>query len=136
MIINMKRILLVALAFSFCSFANAQRHKGKDDALDKRVLEVSVEGPAMATLDLQQELNLTPQQLEQVVQLNQKRYEQILAAEEQYKEDALLLSKSVYTINVETDKLLGALLDVRQLRLFLEMDGRQQLRFVSDNADE
>ena len=129
-------ILLVALAFSFCSFANAQRHKGKDDALDKRVLEVSVEGPAMATLDLQQELNLTPQQLEQVVQLNQKRYEQILAAEEQYKEDALLLSKSVYTINVETDKLLGALLDVRQLRLFLEMDGRQQLRFVSDNADE
>lgn len=132
----MKRIILLALAASFCTFANAQRNKLKDDALDKMVLEVTIEGPAMAALDMQQELELTQEQYEQVVQLNQKRYDQISEAEELYKEDALQRSKSIYTINMEADKALGALLDPRQLRLYLELEGRHQMRYVSDNAEE
>lgn len=133
----MKRIILLAFATCLCTFANAQLLKLNEDAfLDSKVLEVQLDGPAMAALELQNELNLTKAQYEQVVQLNQKRYEQILAAEETYKEDALQRSKTIYAINMEADKALGALLDPKQMHLYLELEGLKQMRFVSDNSEE
>lgn len=133
----MKRIILLVFATCWCTIASAQLLKLNEDAvLDSKVLEVQLDGPAMAALELQNELNLTKAQYEQVVLLNQMRYKQILAAEEAYREDALLRSKTIYAIHMETDKALGALLDPKQKRLYLELEGLQQMRFVSDNSEK
>lgn len=131
----MKRILLLAFAIGMCTAANAQLIKINEDAfLDKKVLEVKVEGADMIAMDLQNELHLTKEQYEQVVQLNQKRFKQIEEAEKA-QQDELLRSKTIYAINLETDKALGALLDPKQMRLYLELENRQA-RFVSDNAKD
>ncbi|MEJ8801943.1 hypothetical protein [Pontibacter sp. H249] len=132
----MRRIILLVLATGICTFANAQRLKLKEGALDKLVLQVSLEGPTLAAVELQKELDLTQEQYYQVMQLNQQRYEQIIKVEEVHKEDALVRSKSIYTINMEADKALSSVLDPRQLRLFLELEGRQDLRLVSEHAEE
>ncbi|GAB3196042.1 hypothetical protein ABID22_001701 [Pontibacter aydingkolensis] len=132
----MKRILLLTFAATICTFATAQRLKLTDDALDKHVLEVNINGQAMAALELQAELNLTQEQYKLAMQLNQKRYEQIAEAEEVYQADNILRSKAIYSINLEADKSIGAILDPKQLRAFLELEGQRQLRLVSDNADE
>ncbi|MBC5991451.1 hypothetical protein [Pontibacter cellulosilyticus] len=132
----MKRILLLAFAIGMCTTASAQLIKINEDAyLDKKVLEVKVEGADMIAMDLQNELNLSKEQYEQVVQLNQMRFKQIEEAEKTHQQDELLRSKTIYAINLETDKALGALLDPKQMRLYLEMESKQT-RFVSDNAKD
>ncbi|WP_299821570.1 hypothetical protein [uncultured Pontibacter sp.] len=132
----MKRIILLVLTSTICTVASAQLHRGADDALDKHVLAITVEGPALAAMDLQRELNLSQEQYEQVMELNRKRFEQVYEAEQAYSNDAQLLSKTIYTINLETNKALSTMLDPMQQRLYMELEGNQQVQFISDNGEE
>ena len=133
----MIRFILLAIASSLAFTANAQLLKLNSEAnLDKKVLEVNVEGPTLIALDLQKELNLTEAQYAQVVQLHEKRFQLIADAEAAHQADALMLSKIIYGINLEADKTLQTLLDPRQVRLLVDLEGRQHTRFVSDNSEE
>lgn len=133
----MIRFILLALAISLSFTANAQLLKLNSEAkLDNKVLEINVEGPSLIALDLQKELNLTEAQYAQVLELNKKRFQLITAAEAEYQSDAMMLSKIVYGINLEADKTLHTLLDPRQARLLIELEGRQHTRFVSENAED
>lgn len=134
---TMLRFILLALATSICSIANAQLIKLNSEApLDKKVLEVSLEGPMLIATDLQNELALTEAQYAEVIKLYEERFRLIAAAESEHKADAPLLSKIIYGINLEADKALEMLLDPLQVRLLAELGGRQTARFTSDNSSE
>ena len=135
-IIYMKKILLLVFASCIYTYSNAQRHTSNDDKLDKEVLKVNVIGPAMASLEMMKELNLSQEQFEKVVLINQSRYEQLLKSETQYLENDLQRSKTMYVINLEADKALSSLLDPSQLRLFFELESLSQGRFMSGNSEE
>ncbi|MBF9254761.1 hypothetical protein I2I11_15760 [Pontibacter sp. 172403-2] len=104
-----------------------------DDKLDKQVLAVSLNGPAMATVEMQKELLLDDAQYVQVTQLNQDRYEQLEKAADTFAQDPIQRSRAMRDINLENDKALRQVLTQTQLRYFLELEGRQNARFVTEN---
>lgn len=132
----MKKIILLFIAVAFSGAAQAQLQKYTDDALDKHVLAVALNGAEMASLELLTELELTAEQYEQVALLNTERYKKLEEAEQQYKDDALMRSKVFYSINLEADKQLSVLLAPNQLIRFVELEHGRQPHLVSDNADE
>ncbi len=132
----MRKIILLVLACCIYTYSNAQRHTTKDDKLDKEVLRVTIGGDEMLTLEMQKELNLTHEQYEQVKIVNQFRYNQLIEAEEIYKDNDLQRSKTAYLINMEADKAMSALLDQKQLRIFLELENSSQGRLMSGKSEE
>ncbi len=132
----MRKIILLVLACCIYTYSNAQRHTTKDDKLDKEVLRVTIGGDEMLTLEMQKELNLTHEQYEQVKIVNQFRYNQLIEAEEIYKDNDLQRSKTAYLINMEADKAMSALLDQSQLRIFLELENSSQGRLMSGKSEE
>jgi len=103
-----------------------------DDRLDKQVLAMNLNGPAMSTVEMQRELLLNDEQFAQVTQMNQVRYEQLEKAEIAFAQDPIQCSKMMRDINLENDKALRHVLTQEQLRHFLELEGRQNARFVSE----
>lgn len=131
----MKHILLFSLALLFATAGSAQGLKVTDDGLDKMVLAVELDGVQMANLEMKEELKLDHNQLAQIAELNVAKYKLIEEAEQEFSSDPILLSKTIYRIKMETDKAFTSVLSDNQLRQYLELEGRNNIRFVSESDE-
>ncbi len=132
----MKKIILLAIiCISAASGANAQRSKVADDPLDKQVLAINLTGAEMATAEMKQTLQLTPEQEAVVSKLNEERYQNMLAIEKQFADNPTLLQRKFRNILLQSDKALNNVLTEQQLNLYLELEGRQNTRYISENGD-
>jgi hypothetical protein len=113
----------------------AQRLRDTDDHLDKQVLAVAVTGPQMALMEMERELKLTKEQLAQVEQLNENRFQLMMEAEAAT-EDPMKLQRQYRDIQVKLDKVLANILTESQLKHYLELEGRQNIQFLSGKEDE
>ena len=114
----------------------AQHMSLTDDGLDEVVLAVDMDGPAMANLEMKQVLQLNTEQYSQVERLNEARYQKMLEAEQLYAQNEVLRSKTFRSIAIETDQTLKQVLDEQQMRRYLEMEGRFNTQFVSENEEK
>ncbi|MFD2512598.1 hypothetical protein ACFSRY_01855 [Pontibacter locisalis] len=130
-----KHILSVFALLLIVTVSNAQRMKVTDEPLDKVVLSVNLNGATMANLELQKELKLDEEQFKQVQLLNEKRYQQIQEADLEFKDNAIQRSKAIYSINLEIDKALSLMLQPEQLRVYLELEGRENNRFATEQEE-
>lgn len=128
----MKRIILSILAAVMVLCCQAQGLSVTDDKLDKVLLAINLSGPELLNREMQQELSLNAEQAEKVAELNQVRYQQLLEAEEHFNSDPAMLRKVFRGIHATNDKAFIRVLSQDQLRAFLELEGRQNLEYVSD----
>ncbi|MBC5773264.1 hypothetical protein H8S95_04240 [Pontibacter sp. KCTC 32443] len=120
-------LILVLALISTTGFS--QRYTKGDDSLDKKVLAVEVTGPALLTMEMIKELQLTVPQQKEVEELNQQRYQQLMETEltAEARRD-LVLQK----VHLQNDKALKQVLSSEQLRRFLELEGRQNAEYLSE----
>ncbi|SIT81693.1 hypothetical protein [Pontibacter indicus] len=132
----MKRILpfLIILGLT-TSTAQAQRLTEKDDDLDKKVLAISLSGPQMAILEMKRELNLSEEQMMQVELLHEERY-QLMSDAELKVNDPIELQRTYREIQLKTDKVMAGILNEKQLKQFLELEGRQYVNFLTGKEEE
>lgn len=124
------KIYTLILALSLiATTAFSQRIAKGDDSLDKKVLAVDVAGPALLTLEMAKELQLTLPQLKEVEELNKQRYEQLQASEltADLRHDVALQK-----VHLQNDKALKQVLTSDQLKRFLELEGRQNAQQLSE----
>ena len=124
------KIYTIILALSLISTAGfSQRITKGDDSLDKKVLAVDVAGPALLTLEMVKELQLTLPQQQEVEELNKLRYEQLQASEQttNFRHDVALQQ-----VHLQNDKALKQVLTSDQLKRFLELEGRQNAQQLSE----
>ncbi|WP_162426224.1 hypothetical protein [Pontibacter pudoricolor] len=122
---------ILTLALGLITTAGfAQRITKGDDGLDKKVLEVQVTGPALLTLEMERELQLTAQQQQEVKQLNELRYQQLLETEKTA--TAVSNDQMIQKVHLQNDKALTKVLSSEQLRRFLELEGRQHAQHLSE----
>jgi len=129
----MKKVILSIAVCLMQTVTFSQSLHVTDDGIDKQVLAVKLDGPAMSTIEMQKELLLNKAQLAQVTQMNLTRYEQLEIAGISFAQDPIQLSSAMRNINLENDRVLQQVLTQEQLRHFLELEGRQNARFVSEN---
>lgn len=132
----MKKNLLLLITLLLGTAGYAQHMSLTDDGLDEVVLAVDMDGPAMANLEMKQVLQLDPEQYSQVERLNEARYQRMLEAEQLYAQNEVLRSKTFRSIAIETDQTLKQVLDEQQMRRYLEMEGRFNTQFVSENEEK
>ncbi len=113
----------------------AQQLSVTDDGLDKVVLSVAMEGPAMANLEMKNELKLDAAQYTQVKQINVRRYQKMEALEQQCAENKLLRAQSLRNIIEESDQTLRAVLDEHQMQRYLDLEGRFNMQLMSENGE-
>lgn len=132
----MKRILpfLIILGLT-TSTAQAQRLTETDDDLDKKVLAISLSGPQMAILEMKRELNLSEEQMMQVELLHEERY-QLMSDAELKVNDPIELQRTYREIQLKTDKVMAGILNEKQLKQFLELEGRQYVNFLTGKEEE
>lgn len=132
----MKRIipLLIILGLTV-STTQAQRLKETDDELDKKVLAISLTGPQMAILEMKRELNLSEEQLMQVELLHEERFQRMSEAELNV-EDPLELQQAYREIQIQLDKVMAGILNEKQLKHFLELEGRQYVNLLTGKEEE
>lgn len=125
------KIYILTLALGLLTTAGfAQRITKGDEGLDKKVLEVQVTGPALLTLEMERELQLTAPQREEVKQLNEQRYQQLLETEKTATMGAT--DKLIQKVHLQNDKALTRVLSSEQFRKFLELEGRQHAQHLSE----
>ncbi|MER2998228.1 hypothetical protein [Pontibacter populi] len=125
------KIYILTLALGLLTTAGfAQRITKGDEGLDKKVLEVQVTGPALLTLEMERELQLTAPQREEVKQLNEQRYQQLLETEKTATAGAT--DKLIQKVHLQNDKALTRVLSSEQFRKFLELEGRQHAQHLSE----
>ncbi|PVY40828.1 hypothetical protein C8E01_106170 [Pontibacter virosus] len=117
------------------STTQAQRLKETDDELDKKVLAISLSGPQMAILEMKRELNLSEEQLMQIELLHEERY-QLMSEAESKQDDPLQLQRAYREIQVKHDKVMAGILDEKQLKHFLELEGRQHINLLTGKEEE
>lgn len=131
----MKRFLLIIMIGCLATSSFAQRLKKSDDALDKKVLAVEVEGAKLATLEMEKELNLNSEQQQEVEVLNKVLYEQLLTAGNTFGSNMLQQASMVRNIQLQNDKALKRILTEEQLKKYLELEGRQHATHLSELED-
>ncbi|WP_299985743.1 hypothetical protein [uncultured Pontibacter sp.] len=132
----MKRIIPILIILGLTlSTAQAQRLKESDDDLDKKVLAINLTGPQMAILEMKRELNLSEEQLMQVELLHEERYQRMAEAEMNL-EDPLKLQRTYREIQIQLDKVMAGILTEKQLKQFLELEGRQHVNLLTGNEEE
>lgn len=133
---TMKRIIpfLIILGLTV-STTQAQRLAETDDELDKKVLAISLSGPQMAILEMKRELNLSEKQLKQVELLHQERY-QLMTEAELKQEDPIELQRTYREIQIQLDKVMAGILNDKQLKQFLELEGRQHVNMLTGKEEE
>jgi len=128
----MKYILLLC-SFSLCiSSGYAQKNKASDDALDKKVLAVNIEGASLATLEMERELSLDLGQQQEVQLLNDSLYRQLMLTREKFSHDSQLQAAALRSIHIESDKALKRILTENQLKKYLELEGREHADHLSE----
>ena len=118
------------------SASYAQGLSVTDDKLDMAVLSVELDGAAMASLEMKQELQLTEEQYTQVEYLNALRYQQLQLAEETLADNPSGRTKEFRSIHLKNDRELQTVLNDQQMRQYQMMEGRFAMRFVSENEEE
>lgn len=113
----------------------AQFLKKTEDKLNDMVLAVELTGPQMLSLEMKQELNLTEEQLAQIELLNEQHYRHMEEVEAAMV-DPLQRQRKYRDINLQLDKALTGILNEQQLKHFLELEGRQYVRYLSGAEDE
>ena len=133
----MKRIftILVCVLVLGAAKVQAQLIRETDERLDKLVLAVEVTGPQMLSLEMKQELKLSPEQYARIEALSEQHYRQLADAEFNLT-DPLLKQRKFRDISLELDKALSTILNEQQLKLFLELEGRQNVSFLSGAEEE
>ncbi|NEM97881.1 hypothetical protein [Pontibacter burrus] len=129
----MKLSILIFVLGLATTTAFAQRITKADDGLDKKVLAVDVTGPALLTLEMVQELKLTTEQQQEVMQLNRQRYEQLQESE---LTDLRTRQLAVQKVHLNNDKALMKILTPEQVQRFLELEGRQNMLHLSELGNE
>ena len=132
----MKKLLSILVCVLFLGIANVQAQliRETDERLDKLVLAVEVTGPQMLSLEMKQELKLSPEQYARIEVLNEQHYRQLADAEMNLT-DPILKQRKYRDISLELDKALSSILNEQQLKHFLELEGRQNVSYLS-GADE
>ncbi|MCP2045093.1 hypothetical protein [Pontibacter sp. HSC-36F09] len=132
----MKRIIpfLIILGLTV-STTQAQRLTETDDELDKKVLALSLSGPQMAILEMKRELNLSEEQLKQVELLHEERY-QLMSEAELKQEEPIERQRTYREIQIQLDKVMAGILNEKQLKQFLELEGRQHVNMLTGNEEE
>ncbi|GAA4445640.1 hypothetical protein GCM10023188_49130 [Pontibacter saemangeumensis] len=131
----MKKNILLLIMLVFGSASYAQHMSLTDDGLDKIVLAVDMDGQEMANLEMKQELQLTPEQYARIARLNEERFQKMLEAEQLYVQNEVLRSKTFRSIAIESDQTLKQVLDEKQMHRYLELEGRFNTPFVSENEE-
>lgn len=128
----MKKLLLTLMISFLVTGSYAQRLKSADDALDRKVLEVQVEGASLATLEMEKELKLNLEQQRKVELLNKVLYEQLLTAKEKFGNNMLQQASTIRSIQLRNDKALKLILTEEQLKKYLELEGREHSTHLSE----
>ncbi|GAB3815567.1 hypothetical protein GCM10028895_09830 [Pontibacter rugosus] len=129
----MKKYILIVLLLVFGSASYAQRLSLNEDELDLVVLSMNLDGPAMASLEMKQELNLTDAQFAQVQKLNAERFAQLENAEASNLNSYGAKNKKFRTINLQNDRGLETVLTEQQLKQYRELEGRFNMQFLSEH---
>ena len=129
----MKKYILLILLVVFGSASYAQRLSLNEDELDLAVLSMNLDGPAMASLEMKQELNLTDAQFAQVQKLNAERFAQLENAETSNLNSYGAKNKKFRTINLQNDRGLETVLTEQQLKQYRELEGRFNMQFLSEH---
>ena len=133
---TMKRIIpIITILALTVSTSQAQRLRETDDFLDKKVLSINFTGPQMAVLEMKRELNLSEEQMVQVEQLHEERF-QLMTEAEAKNEDPIKLQRTYRDIQVQLDKVMAGILNEKQLKHFLELEGRQHVILLTGNEEE
>ncbi|PRY11926.1 hypothetical protein CLV24_10951 [Pontibacter ummariensis] len=132
----MLKFLLLSLGTLFCTAGHAQHLKVADDGLDRQVLAVSLDGPAMATLEMSRELNLTEQQYAEVERINQQRYQKLAEAENTYATDPILQSRAYRMLAFESSELLKHILSERQMQHLNQLKGNANAQLTEEVKGE
>lgn len=128
----MKKLLLLS-ALSLCFTGSfAQKTKASDDALDKKVLAVNIEGAHLATLEMEKELRLNQEQQLEVQELNAMLYQQLLTVKDKSGADKKEQLIALRNIHIENDKALKRILTEQQLKRYLELEGREHMNHLSE----
>ncbi|OKL39569.1 hypothetical protein [Pontibacter flavimaris] len=131
----MKKSLLVLVMMLIGSASYAQGLHPTDEGLDLVVLSMELDGAAMASMEMKQELSLTEEQFDQVAQLNNSRYQQLQQAESSFTNDSFSRSKEFRSIQLENDRNLKSVLTPRQLREYQRLEGRLNLQLLTENEE-
>ncbi len=117
------------------SASYAQRLHTTDDGLDLVVLSMELDGAAMASMEMKQELSLTEEQFDQVAQLNNSRYQQLQQAEASFSNDPLSRSREFRNIQLKNDLSLKSMLTPKQLRDYQRLEGRLDMQLITENEE-
>lgn len=128
----MKKMLLLGIICLMAEVGFSQNKYRPDEKLDNLVLAVNLVGPELVTRELYLELDLNEKQCQQVQEINQVRYQEIMDAEETYKLDPVLLSRVTRNINFEKDKAITKLLSKNQVQAFVELDEQRSMILLSE----
>lgn len=131
----MKKYLLVLVLTLIGAASQAQGLGATDDGLDLVVLSMDLDGPAMASMEMKQELSLTEEQFKQVAQLNMSRYQQLQRAEANFTNDLLSRSREFRNIQFDNDQNLKGILSPQQLRSYQKLEGRLDLHLITENEE-
>lgn len=115
---------------------HAQRQQSGDNGLDEMVLAVNIAGPAMASLEMKQELELTEAQYAEVEALNAARHARMEKVEQELAVDPEAREQELKAIEKETQYRLQSILSEQQLRQLLLLEGRQEVQFITGNEEQ
>lgn len=99
------------------------------------VLAVELTGPEMLTLEMKQELKLSEAQFAEIELLNEQHYQHMSEVEAAFL-DPLERQKKYREMSLQLDKALTTILSEQQLKHFLELEGRQFVRYLSEAEEE
>ncbi|MFD2245073.1 hypothetical protein [Pontibacter ruber] len=131
----MKKVILSIVSCLFVLGVQAQSSKVTDDKLDKLVLASNLTGAEMISLEMKQELNLTEEQYKQIELLNKQRYEKLMEVEATYAHSPSERTRKFRDVHLQNDKALTGVLSEQQLKQYLELEGRQNVRYISTNDE-
>ena len=133
----MKRVFTILVCVLVLGAANVQAQliRETDERLDKLVLAVEVTGPQLLSLEMKQELKLSPEQYARIELLSEQHYRQLADAEVNLR-DPLLKQRKFRDISLELDKALSSILNEQQLKHFLELEDRQNVSYLSGAEEE
>lgn len=113
----------------------AQRSSSADDALDLVVLSMELDGPAMASMEMKQELGLTEEQYHTVDRLNKSRYQQLQQVEANFTHDALARSREFRSVQRQNDENLRSVLTAQQLLKYQKLEGRLDAHLITEHEE-
>ncbi|TPE42531.1 hypothetical protein [Pontibacter mangrovi] len=129
-----KHVLLLAMMLLGATTFAQRTHKA-DDGLDAVVLSVELDGPAMASMEMKRELNLSEEQYVVVAQLNESRYAQLREAEQSFAANPAQRTQEFRHIHLKTDENLKNVLTPEQLQNYQALEGHTHLHLITEKGE-